>query len=125
VVWKPTSEKEDEMANEVAWVEVLGKDGEKLKSFYGDLFGWKIDKVPGDIPYWTHNPEGKVGAGVGQAQEGNGHVTFYVAADDPQAVLDKAERLGGKTVMPVTEMEMVTFGLVADPEGHVIGVLKA
>ena len=113
------------MANEVAWVEVVGKDGEKLKSFYGDLFGWKVEKVPGDMPYWTHNPEGGgVGAGVGQAPDGQGHVTFYVGADDPQTVLDKAEKLGGKTVMPVTEMEMVTFGMFTDPEGHVVGVVK-
>lgn len=27
--------------------------------------------------------------------------------------------------LPVTEMEMVTFGLFADPEGHVVGILKA
>jgi uncharacterized protein len=113
------------MANEVAWVEVVGKDGEKLKSFYGDLFGWKVEKVPGDMPYWTHNPEGSgVGAGVGSAPDGQGHVTFYVGADDPQTVLDKAEKLGGKTVMPVTEMEMVTFAMFTDPEGHVVGVVK-
>jgi len=26
--------------------------------------------------------------------------------------------------MPVTEMEMVTFGMFTDPEGHVVGVVK-
>jgi predicted enzyme related to lactoylglutathione lyase len=113
------------LANQVAWVEVAGKDGEKLQVFYRELFGWQLQKVPGDMPYWTHTPEGAVGAGVGQAQGGPGHVTFYVAADDPQAVLDKAEQLGGKTIMPVTEMEMVTFGLLADPEGHMVGVVKS
>jgi len=114
------------MANEVAWVEVVGKDGEKLKSFYGDLFGWKVEKVPGDMPYWTHNPEGGgIRAGVGQSPDGEDHVTFYVGADNPQTVLDKAEKLGGKTVMPVTEMEMVTFALFTDPEGNIIGVVKS
>jgi hypothetical protein len=57
--------------------------------------------------------------------EGNGHVTFYVGVDDPQSYLDKAESLGGKTVMPVTEIpNMVTFALFADPEGHMVGVVK-
>ena len=112
------------MSNEVRWVEVVGQDGEKLKSFYADLFGWKVEQAPG-MPYWLHNPgNGGVGAGVGQAQDGEGHVTFYVGADDPQAVLDKAAQLGGKTVAPVTEMELVTFALFADLEGHVVGVVK-
>ena len=69
-------------------------------------------------------PENGIGGGVGQAQEGDGHVTFYVEADDPQAALDSIEKLGGKTVVPVTEMEMVTFALFADPEGHVVGIVK-
>jgi predicted enzyme related to lactoylglutathione lyase len=69
-------------------------------------------------------PEKGIGGGVGQAQGGDGHVTFYVEVDDPQATLDKIEGLGGKTVMPVTEMEMVTIALFADPEGHVVGIAK-
>ena len=28
------------MAHHVMWFEVLGQDGEKLKKFYGGLFGW-------------------------------------------------------------------------------------
>jgi predicted enzyme related to lactoylglutathione lyase len=76
------------------------------------------------MQYWMHTPEGAVGAGVGQAPEGPGHATFYVAVDDPQAALDKVEQLGGQTVVPVTEMEMVTFALFTDPEGHLVGIVK-
>lgn len=112
------------MANEVAWAEVVGKDGEKLQGFYSELFSWKVDQAPGGMPYWTHMAEGGVGAGIGQSQDGQGHVTFYVGVDDPQAALEKAEQLGGKTVVPVTEMEMVTFAQFADPEGNVVGIIK-
>jgi uncharacterized protein len=113
------------MANEVVWAEVLGNDGEKLKGFYSDLFGWDFEQAPGGMPYWMHSAgEGRVGAGIGQAQDGPGHATFYVGVDDPQAALDQAEKLGGKTVVPVTEMEMVTFALFTDPEGHLVGVVK-
>ena len=65
-----------------------------------------------------------IGGGIGQSPAGNGHVTFYVGADNPQAVLDKAEQLGGKTIMPVTELPEVTIALFADPEGHVVGIAK-
>ncbi|NIR46995.1 hypothetical protein GWO43_00740, partial [candidate division KSB1 bacterium] len=66
-----------------------------------------------------------IGGGIGPAQEGPGHVTFYVQVDDPQAYLDKAESLGGKTLVPVTEIpNMVTFALFQDPEGHMVGLVK-
>jgi predicted enzyme related to lactoylglutathione lyase len=44
---------------------------------------------------------------------------------DPQAALDKIEGAGGKTVVPVTEMEMVTFAMFTDPEGHLVGLYKS
>jgi predicted enzyme related to lactoylglutathione lyase len=114
------------MAHPVIHFEVVGKDQEKLSEFYGDLFGWQTESIP-DMGYtMVKGEESGIGGGIGQSQDGgSGHVTFYVSADDPQAVLDRAGELGGSTVMPVTEMPMVTFGLLADPEGHVIGVVKS
>ena len=103
--------------------EVVGQDLPKLQSFYGELFGWKMQSIP-EMGYAMVEKEGDgIAGGIGQAQDGGpGHVTFYVSADDPQAVLDKAESLGGKTVMPVTKLPNVTIALFADPEGHVIGI---
>ena len=113
------------MAHPVVHFEVAGRDLEKLQGFYGALFGWNIQKVPGPMPYAMVEKDGDgIGGGIGQAPDGDGHVTFYVGADDPQAVLDKAEQLGGKTILPVTELPQVTIALFADPEGHVIGVAK-
>jgi len=44
---------------------------------------------------------------------------------DPQAALDKIEGAGGKTVVPVTEMEMVTFAMFTDPEDTWSGLYKS
>jgi len=114
------------MAHSVMHFEVVGKDQDKLEKFYGNLFGWTTQKVPGDTPYaMVEKEDGGIGGGIGgTADGGSGHVTFYVGTDDPQATLDKAEKLGGKTIMPVTELPQVTIALFADPEGHVIGLAK-
>jgi predicted enzyme related to lactoylglutathione lyase len=48
-----------------------------------------------------------------------------VEAEDPQAVLDRAEELGAKVVIPVTETPFVTYGRFNDPDGLQIGVVKA
>jgi uncharacterized protein len=113
------------MANAVTWFEVVGKDGPALQKFYSELFGWQLQDPGGYGHGMLMNPEQGIGGGIGQAQDGGGgRVTFYVAVDDVQAALDKAEQLGGKTVVPVAQMETVTFALFADPEGHVVGVVK-
>ena len=114
------------MGNPVIHFEVVGKDLAALQGFYGDLFGWSTQKLDGmDYAMVTKEGEG-IGGGIGQTQDGGpGHVTFYVATDDPQATLDRAVELGGKVIMPVTEMPMVTLALLADPEGHVIGIVKS
>jgi uncharacterized protein len=113
------------MADQVVWFEVTGKDGSKLQSFYGDLFGWQI-KADNPMNYgMVQGENGGIGGDVGQSQDGGTQVTFYVAVDDPQAALDRAEQLGGRTVVPVTAIpDMVTFAQFADPEGNVVGIVK-
>ena len=66
-----------------------------------------------------------MGAGIGAAQDGGaGHVTFYVHVDDAAATLRRAEELGGKVVMPLTEVAPETnVALIADPQGHVVGLM--
>lgn len=115
------------MANRVAWFEVVGRDGDKLRSFYGDVFGWRFE-LPQEmegVDYGMTNPsETGIGGGIGTTPEGSGHATFYVEVDDPQATLEKIEAAGGSVVMPVTELPMVTIAQFKDPEGHLVGLFK-
>jgi uncharacterized protein len=121
-----TGSRGGKMANRVGWFEVVGQDGEKLRSFYGDVFGWKFNVPSPEMNYgMTDDSQTGIGGGIGQAQGGPGHATFYVGVPDPQASLDKIEGAGGKTVVPVTEMEMVTFAMFTDPEGHLVGLYKS
>jgi uncharacterized protein len=121
------------MGQAVVHFEVVGKDGERLRQYYGELFGWNIDA---DNPMQYGMVDGKdnktasgdtgIGGGVGQGPEGyGGHATFYVAVPDVEQALQKAESLGGTRVMgPEQVMEDLTIGLFTDPEGHVIGVMN-
>jgi len=120
------------MGQPVVHFEVVGKDGDKLKSYYSDLFGWEIDSN-NPMSYGMVSREGNlapdgsgIGGGVGVGPEGyEGHVTFYVAVPDIEAALAKAESLGGTRVMgPEKIMDMIELGQFKDPEGHLIGVVK-
>ncbi len=113
------------MGNPVVHFEITGKDPKKLQDFYAGLFGWHIDASnPMNYGVVDTHGEGGIGGGIAAAQ-GPNQVTFYVQVDDPQAYLNKIEGMGGKTVVPVTEIpDMVTFALFADPEGNVVGLVK-
>lgn len=120
------------MGQPVVHFQVVGKDGEKLRSYYSELFGWEID-ANNPMGYGMVSREGNtaangagIGGGVGSAPEGyDGHVTFYVEVPDVEAALARAESLGGTRVMgPETIMDMVELGQFTDPEGHLIGVVK-
>jgi uncharacterized protein len=113
------------MPNPVIWFEVIGKDAASLSKFYGDLFGWKVDPAPNDyFMFTTDGDQPSGGVGVDPAG-GDGHVIWYAQSDDLQASLDKAESLGGNTVMPPMEvMQGTSIALFSDPEGHVVGLVK-
>jgi predicted enzyme related to lactoylglutathione lyase len=112
------------MGAQIVHVEVRGKDGAALQTFYEDIFGWDLDKNnPGG--YGMVRQESGVSGGIGASQDGTiGHVTFYVHTDDPQGVLDKVSAKGGRVLMPLTEVAPeTTIALFADPEGHVVGIM--
>ena len=111
---------------QVIHFEVVGRDGTALQQFYGDLFGWKFD---------TNNPSGYgisssdqtgVAVGVGSTPDGSaGHVTGYVAVADIDATLGRASALGGRVIQPkFSPGPNATIALMADPEGHVIGLTE-
>jgi uncharacterized protein len=120
------------MGQPVVHFEVIGKDAQKLQGFYADLFGWEID-ADNPMNYGivqrdqNTTPDGVgIGGGVGPAQEGSdGWVTFYVATDDVEGSLKKAEELGGTRLMgPMQVPEGPEIGLFNDPEGHLVGVVN-
>jgi predicted enzyme related to lactoylglutathione lyase len=111
----------------VHW-EIIGRDANQLHSFYSELFDWKINSDnPMSYGLVEAQREGTIGGGIGQADEGQtGHVTFYVEVENPEEYLKRVEKLGGKVIVPVTEVpNMVTFALFADPEGHMVGLVKS
>jgi predicted enzyme related to lactoylglutathione lyase len=124
------------MGQPVIHFEVIGRDPEKLRSYYGDLFGWEFDtsgpvsnavSEAGNYGFVDRNTTGDgigIPGGVGGGKDYDGHVIFYVGVPDVEAALQKAESLGGTRTMgpdraPGTEL---VVGHFTDPEGHLIGL---
>ena len=121
------------MGQPVVHFEITGKDGEKLQSYYSELFGWEI-KADNEMKYGIIDREGNtnadgvgIGGGIATGPEGyGGHVTFYVEVPNVEETLAKAESQGGTRMMgPDEVMEGLVIGLFNDPEGHTIGVMQS
>jgi predicted enzyme related to lactoylglutathione lyase len=116
------------MVNPVVHFEVAGKDPAVLTSFYGQAFDWRLQEVMPGV-YWMVSTGGEtdVPGGIGVAPDGgDGHVMFYVEVDDPAAALQRINALGGRTVSePMEVPDGPTIAHFADPEGHVIGLVKS
>lgn len=121
------------MGAPVVHFEIIAKDVDAARAYYGELFGWEFD-ADNPMNYGivkredNLSPEGfGIGGGVGPSFPGyDGHVTFYVGVDDVAAALARAEELGGKRLMgPETLPDgSVTLAQFADPEGRVIGLVN-
>ena len=115
------------MSHPVVWFEVMGDNGENLQGFYRNLFGWKIDASNPTKYGMVEAAKGRgIPGGVGQLGENAWpKVTFYVSTTSIKKSLSKATELGGKVVMPRTELDGGTIlGLFSDPDGNAIGLVE-
>jgi predicted enzyme related to lactoylglutathione lyase len=105
--------------------EIQANDAKKLHRFYGDLFGWKIDDGnPMKYGMVASKGKGGINGGIGGAPSGRSRVLVYAEVEDISATLEKAERLGAKTIMLRTDVGPVVMGIFEDLEGNHFGVIE-
>jgi predicted enzyme related to lactoylglutathione lyase len=124
------------MGQPVVHFEIIGNDPAKLRSYYGDLFGWEFAtgdaateavSQPGGYGFVDGSTTGDgtgINGGVGGGAGYERRVLFYVGVPDVEAALQKAESLGGTRRMGPEPASGGDFavGHFTDPEGHLIGV---
>jgi predicted enzyme related to lactoylglutathione lyase len=112
----------------IVHIEIPGNDTKAASKFYEEAFGWKIQTAP-EFDYHMFQAEGGPGGGfikVGEPMSGNpkpSEVLIYIDTDDIDASLAKVQSLGGKVVLPKTEIPQTGwFAVFTDPTGNKIGL---
>ena len=108
-------------------IEIPSSDPKKSKSFYGEVFGWKFQDMPG-MDYSTYETrEGGIGGGLWNPPPGMPRqVVNYILVNEIEPVLQKIGRNGGKTIKEKTEIPHAGwFALVTDPDGNLFGIWKS
>ena len=111
------------MAHPVVHAEIRSTDPDATRTFFAGLFGWSYSD--GAYPGYTFVDTGVEGAlptAISPLQGDDDAVIWFVGVQFVRAALAKAEELGGSIVQPAQEVPGVTFGVLADPHGHKIGV---
>jgi predicted enzyme related to lactoylglutathione lyase len=135
-IWEPKSNIGVELRDEpgaMCWNELMTPDTEKAAAFYSGLFGWEPETLDlGDIGQYTmfNRGSGQQAAGMLAIKPEMGSIPanwlVYFAVADIDRIHDQAVSLGGKAVMPPTDIpEVGRFAVITDPVGAVFGIFKS
>ena len=111
----------------IVWFEVPADNVERARSFYGGLFGWKIEKFPGPMEYWhidtggaDDTPDGGLLKRQNPGQQG---ITNYISVPSVEEYAKKVQTLGGKICMPKTAVpQMGYFAICQYPENNMFAI---
>ena len=112
------------MAHPVVHAEIRSQDPDATRRFFADLFGWKVASE-GAFPGYTFidtGVEGGTFVAISPRQSAEDEVLFFVAVQNVEATLARAQELGGSIVQPAQHVPGSSFGVIADAQGHKVGV---
>jgi predicted enzyme related to lactoylglutathione lyase len=116
----------------LTWTELSTGDTKKAEQFYTQLFGWK-SKVGGEgvNEYTEFSVNDMPGAGMmdskvyGPNNQVPPNWMPYFQVSDTDATANKAKELGGKAMVPPTDIPNVgRFSVLQDPQGAVFAIIR-
>lgn len=117
------------MSNSFVHMELNTTDVGKAKSFYGQLFDWKLEDMPmATGTYTLISIGGKSAGGIMQHPVPGAPSTWlaYVNVDDVKTATAKAKSLGAQVMQESVEVpNMGWFSIILDPTGAPLALWQA
>lgn len=115
----------------IVHIEIPAANASAAGTFYGDVFGWKIE-ADATYNYVMFQAEGGPGGGFVEPNESASiayrpdSLLVYIGTDDIDASLAQIEAHGGKTLLPKTEIPTIGWWAVfSDPAGNRLALFTA
>ncbi|MGN8247061.1 VOC family protein [Cellulomonas soli] len=111
---------------DITHIDIPVDDLARATAFYGGLFGWDIQEVPGfeGYPMWQA-PNKISGGGLAPRSNGFRSPRSYVEVDSIDDALAKVTALGGTVAMPKSEISPTSWWAVfVDPDGNEVGLYE-
>jgi uncharacterized protein len=130
-LWEPRSSIGAELVNTpgaLTWNDLVTPDPDKAAGFYGELFGWTTDEIPGAGGYRViRNGERSNGGIVRLDPDRMGADTPaswmpYLGHEDVERLVPETDGLGGRVFNGPVQMPQGTIAVLGDPQGAVFAV---
>jgi uncharacterized protein len=126
-VWQPRANIGAGLVNEVGaltWNDLLTPDVEGARAFYGGLFGWDVEEVPGSEGQYFGIANGEIRNGGIMPMPPGGHPAWnlYFAVADTDAAIARVRALGGELLTGPMDVPGGRFAILRDPQGAVFSV---
>jgi predicted enzyme related to lactoylglutathione lyase len=111
---------------DITHLEIPVTDAARASEFYGALFGWSIEELPGfeGYPMWRAPNELSGGALI-QRDESTTQPRSYVEVDSIDEALAKVTANGGEVVDGKTAISETSWSAsFRDPDGNHIGIYE-
>jgi predicted enzyme related to lactoylglutathione lyase len=120
------------MATTIVHFEIPSDNIERAKKFYNDLFGWKLEKMPGPMEYWmfatANNSKGEqttISGGVMERQMPSEPIIIYIDVNSVNEYAKKVEKLGSKVIKSKTEVPGHSWFVVCmDTENNIFALYE-
>jgi predicted enzyme related to lactoylglutathione lyase len=110
------------MPGQFVYIEIPADDNQKVREFYGSLFGWEFQQVPGPAEYHTTSIGDQQGAAVTSMEPGRRGARSYFVVDEIKTSAARVKELGGDATDPMAIPSLGWFSNCADPHGNEFGL---
>jgi predicted enzyme related to lactoylglutathione lyase len=128
-LWQPRSRIGATLVNDVGalcWNELATTDVERAKAFFAELLGWQYETD--ERGYVSINNAGRRGGGMreqtGQERGIPPNWLPYFTVEAADEATRQAVQLGGRTLLPTTDIHLGRFAAIADPQGAAFAVFE-
>jgi predicted enzyme related to lactoylglutathione lyase len=110
------------MPGSIVHIEIPADDTGRAREFWGGLFGWQFQEVPGPSEYHMTQISDRTGGAITNMEPGKRGTRPYFEVDDINAGAARVNELGGNAnqAMPVPGMGWVST--CTDPHGNEFGL---
>jgi predicted enzyme related to lactoylglutathione lyase len=111
----------------VVHFELGADDLKRAAEFYGNVFGWEIQKWEGPVEYWlvTTGPEDRSGINGGLINRRFQNAVNTIEVDSLDATIGKIVDSGGEVVQPKSAVPGVGYmAYCRDTEGNIFGLMQ-
>jgi uncharacterized protein len=110
------------------WHDLLSKDVNAAKRFYGGLLGWEFENITrNNRPYViARTSAGPVGGivDVSSLPDAGAQWLSFVSVDDVDKTVALVQSSGGKTLVEPTNLPLARAAVVTDPQGAPLGLAQ-